>query len=220
MAGHGAHDAQLELAAEHEVDDLVAVGHAQAQVDAGVVALELGDQHRQQVLSGAGRSADHHPPAGELTEVHDLDPGLVVEIEDLPGMAVQHLAGVGGRDVASRAVEELGAELALERAHLQAGGRLGDVHELRRQREAALVDNLTEEPQVAEFHNHILCDSSTPRDGSRRIDRRHRVMVGAASIAAAARRWAPASIAAAAPRRGPALTAAAASDGPGAGRHG
>ena len=157
MARHGADHAELELAAEHEVDDPVAVGHAQAQVDARVGVLELGDQSRQEMLAGAGRGADRHPAADEIAEVHDLDPRLVVERDDLPGAAIEHLAGVGGLDVASRAVEEPGAELALQRAHLQAGGRLGDVHVLGRQREAALVDDLAEEAQVAKFHGAILC---------------------------------------------------------------
>jgi len=118
-----------------------------------VGVLELGDQLRQQMLSGAGRRADRHAPAAELVEVQDLDPGLVVEIDDLPGVAIEDLARVGRGDIAPRAVEELGAELAFERTHPQAGGRLGDVHGLGRQREAALVDDLAEEPQVAEVHD-------------------------------------------------------------------
>ena len=113
----GAHHAQLELAAHHEVDDLAAVGHAQAQLGAGVGPLELGDQARQQVLARAPSTRRSSPVRRRAPPRFTISTrASSSKVDDLAGVAVEHLARVGRGDVAPRAVEQLGAELALQRS--------------------------------------------------------------------------------------------------------
>ena len=114
-------------------------------VTPGKSPLKCGEHGRQHVLAWAGGGADHDAAGDELAEVEDLGAGALVEVEDLAAVAVQHLAGVRGDDGAARAVEQDRLELALEAADLLAGGRLGDVHLVGREREALAVDDPAEQ---------------------------------------------------------------------------
>ena len=71
-------------------------------------------------------------------------------------MAVQHLAGFGGRDAPLGAHEQLLAHLALERGELLAEGWLRDVQHVGRLGEAADVDDLDEVLQAPQVHGASL----------------------------------------------------------------
>jgi hypothetical protein len=82
------------------------------------------------------------------------------------GAPVEALAGLGGLDAAAGAVEQPLSEALLERANLEADGRLRDAELLGRLREAPAVDNRTECGQLASVHKRILCTSAVVADCS------------------------------------------------------
>ena len=67
-------------------------------------------------------------------------------------MDEEHLAGGGGGHPAPVAVQQLGAELALEIADLLGERRLGDVQLGGRADELALLNDRDEVPKVTEIH--------------------------------------------------------------------
>src|SRR5699024_6374088 len=72
--------------------------------------------------------------------------------EHAPGRRHQGLTGRGQRDVAARAVEELGAELLLQRRDLAAQRRLGQMQGGGGLREMAGGGDLDEAGQLFEIH--------------------------------------------------------------------
>ena len=89
---------------------------------------------------------------------------------------VEPEAGFGRLDPAARAVEELRPEPLLERAHLQADGRLGDAEPLRRLAEAPPLDDGAEGRELTRVHKRILCVGTGDRErglrspGGRRLE--------------------------------------------------
>ena len=105
------------------------------------------------VRSSGSASADAAVPGASPTDtcarqaragrLH-VDAGLLALAQDELRVAVQHLAGLGGRDAALGAHQQLLAHLAFERGELLAQRRLGDVQHLGGLRQAADVDDLHE----------------------------------------------------------------------------
>src|SRR5207247_2113232 len=103
-----------------------------------VAALELAEQERDDGAAGARRGADLQPPAERaLLLGRDLLQQLLLEREQALRAAVEAKPGLGRHDPAAGPVEQLPAEPLLERANLQAHGRLRDPEPLGRLREAA-----------------------------------------------------------------------------------
>ena len=133
LAARRADDPELELARGDVLDDGVRVGDRQRHLHTGVLALELAEEQRQDDRGGPGRRAEVER-AGELAlaDGGDVLEQLILEREHPLRAPVQSSARLGRLDPAPRAVEELLAEPLLERADLQADGRLRDPETLRR----------------------------------------------------------------------------------------
>ena len=112
--------------------------------------LEAREHRRQHVVAGSCGGADDHAAGHELAQVQDLGDGALLQVEDLAPVAVQHLARVCGRHGAPGAVQQRGLELPFHAAYLLAGGRLGDVQLVRRQREAVAVHDAAEQSELAQ----------------------------------------------------------------------
>ncbi len=114
------------------------------------VALDLGrDMDRGM---GPDEAAEHggQPRLGEIlvhAEAHragdraapDRGQGLVIELEDAPGIAEHDVAGLGQRQAAALLPEQLLADLILKSAHLQADRRLSPPEPLGGAGEAAQI---------------------------------------------------------------------------------
>ena len=73
--------------------------------------------------------------------------------EDRLGVGHQRAAGVGEADAARAALDEPGAGLALERRHVLADRRLGEVERLGRGGERALLGDLAEDLHAADVEH-------------------------------------------------------------------
>ena len=102
-------------------------------LDPRVLALELAEKERQDDRRRPGRRAEVEG-AGELAlaDGRDLLEELILEREHPLRAPVESPPCLGGLDPTSRAVEELLAKPLLERADLEADGRLRDAETLRR----------------------------------------------------------------------------------------
>ena len=83
--------------------------------------------------------------------------GLLALAQDDLRMAVQHLAGFGGRHAALGAHKQLLAHFALERGQLLAQRRLGDEKDLGGLRQAADVHDLHEIFEASQVHTQSPC---------------------------------------------------------------
>jgi hypothetical protein len=92
-----------------------------------VPALKFAEEERQDGLAGARGGAELEPPAERSARLsrHLLE-HLLLEREQLLGTAVEREARLRRLDAAARAVEQLPPEPLLERADLEADGRLRD----------------------------------------------------------------------------------------------
>src|SRR5437773_5190464 len=79
---------------------------------------------------------------------------------------VEPAAGLRRFDTAPGAVEKLPAEPLLERADLQADGRLGHSQPLRGLREALPLDHRAERGELTRVHKHSLCNPDLSEAGS------------------------------------------------------
>ena len=88
---------------------------------------------------------------------------LLALAQDQLRVPVEHLAGLGRRDAALGAQQQLLAHLALQRGQLLAQRRLRDVQHVGRLGQAADVDDLHEVLQAPEVH-HCLHPAGYPCD--------------------------------------------------------
>ena len=93
----------------------------------------------------------------------DLLEQLLLEREQPLRAAVEPPPGLGRLDAAAGAVEELRAEPLLERADLEADGRLRDAEPLRRLREALPLDDGAERSELTRVHKHSIMHWTTLR---------------------------------------------------------
>jgi hypothetical protein len=157
MARRGTDDAQLERSVRDALDDRLGVEDRQCDVQLRVLLCETAEERGEDDAAGPGRGADLEG-AGELTRrvVRELGEDLVLEREQPLGGAIELRPGLGRLDAAPRAVEELRPEPLLERAHLQADGRLRDPEPLGRVRERLALDHLAERSQLPRVHKDSL----------------------------------------------------------------
>src|SRR5262249_44278499 len=161
-------DAQLELALRDPLDHGLRVGDREGDGDTGVRALELAEENRNDRANRPRGRADVGR-AAELAAVGRLQlvDELLLELEHPLSAAVESRAGLGRLDAAPGAVEQLAAEALLERADLQADGRLGDAEPLRRMREALALDNRAERRELARVHKQSLSADEAQGDPRR-----------------------------------------------------
>ena len=107
---------------------------------------EVGDRHRQSVALALGKARDPHLAALEAGDRGEFALGLVEPGDRRIGVIDQHAARVGGHRALAGALEELHPDLALERRHLLAHGRLRQVERFGGGRERAPGRDLTQDP--------------------------------------------------------------------------
>src|SRR5205814_929077 len=86
---------------------------------------------------------------------------LLLQLRQPLRAAVEREPGLGRLDAAAGAVEQPAVEALLERAHLQADGRLRDAEPLRRLREALQLDDRAERSKLARVHKESLSAEET-----------------------------------------------------------
>ena len=140
-----ADDPELELALGDALDDRLRVGDRERDGHAGVLALELAEQDRDDRAARAGRGADCER-AAELAAfaLLELLDQLLLELQHPLRAAVEREPGLRRLDAAAGAVEQPAVEPLLERAHLEADGGLRDAEPLGRLREALQLDDRAE----------------------------------------------------------------------------
>ena len=127
-------------------------------MNARVVPLELGEDHRHDGAAGPGRCTELEA-AGQLALglLAELREQLLLHRKQTLRAAVEATAGLGRLDPASRPIEELQAEALLERADLEAHRRLRDAELLGGLREAAPLDDRAERRELSRIHKQSLC---------------------------------------------------------------
>jgi hypothetical protein len=137
---------ELGLARRRHADGHVGLAHAEVelavvehQVEAhvGIELEELLDARRQPQRAQRHGRGHLEQPFGPILAFAELGLGHRQLGEDVVGRAVEQLALLGEDEAAGMAVEEGDAEALLERAHLPAHRRLGEVQRLAGVREAA-----------------------------------------------------------------------------------
>ena len=165
VARRRAHNPELELARGHLLDDAVRVGDRQRDTQLGVLALELAEQHRDDGAAGPGRSAERELAAELAIVAGELFEQLPLEGEHPLRRPVEPLPCLRRLDAAPGAVEQLRPEPFLERANLEADGRLRHPEPLGRLREALSVDHLAEGGELTRVHKQlgddVLAEPST-----------------------------------------------------------
>ena len=153
MPARGADDAELQLAVGDERDDGLRVEDGQLDLHLRVLPLELAEQVREHDRGGACGGADLEPSADwGVVLTRDVGEQLLLELEHPLCAAVEAEAGLGRRDAAAGAVEQLRAEPLLERPDLQADRRLRDSEARGRLREAATFDDGAEGGELTSIH--------------------------------------------------------------------
>jgi len=153
VAARKADDAHLEGALGDQLDDTVRVGDGECDAQVGVRALQLPEHERDNRPARTGRRAELEPPADPIL-LRELVEQLLLEREHPLRVPVEAQAGLRRLDAAARAVEQLRPEALLERADLQADGRLGDTEALRGLGEALLLDDGAERGELTRVHKH------------------------------------------------------------------
>ena len=117
-------DAEVDGVFENRFEDSRIVGALDADRDAGIVALELGEDLGEDVEAGAFVGADDDFAARDALGFGDLGEDIFAVLDSFFGVLIKELAGGGDGDAASRAVEEAGADLFFEGANLRGDGGL------------------------------------------------------------------------------------------------
>jgi hypothetical protein len=127
-----------------------------------VARLERVDDPRQQVHAAGGVGAENQLALGCGAELRHDAAGLVLGVQDRDGGAVERLAGLRQaqpRLTADRPLEQRQPALLLERADLQADGRLRQADLGRGGGDAALLRDHVEDPELVEVHRGVRARS-------------------------------------------------------------
>src|SRR3954468_24163964 len=158
VAAGSADDAELELPVRHLVDERLSVGDGQPHAYVRVLFVELAKEERHDSAAGAGRSPELERPADRALVVGlELFEEMLLEREEPLRGGVEHAPGLGRFHTAPGAVEQLPPESLLERADLQADGRLRHPEALRGLGEALPLDHRAERSQLTRVHKRSLC---------------------------------------------------------------
>lgn len=121
--------------------DVRAVGGGEARCDPG-----------QEELAGAGEGDDAHDPVDALGIPLDRVAGQGHRLLDLDGGRGQGPPGVGEHEPSALVRDQGTAGAALERLQVLGDGGGGDVEGLRGGADAATLGQLTQHPQLVQFH--------------------------------------------------------------------
>jgi hypothetical protein len=151
-------DGEVQVAVVEPVEQAAQRPGAQRELDVRVRAVERGERCRQVERGQRLDRTDPHPPQQASGE-----PGQLVadgvELGDGPPCTVQdELTGLGQRDAAGGAVQQLGAHLDLQPADLHGDGGLGHPQVLGGPGEPIVPDDRVEVDELAQFHPFILHD--------------------------------------------------------------
>jgi hypothetical protein len=147
-----ADDRGVEPPLAQVVEQPVGVRRGERDLDAGMVAVEAGEQGGQ-VDPVRGDRADRDPPAQQPGELLDREPRPRHRGERRPRIRQHGLAGLGEPYRAAGPVEQLRAELPLQPADLRAHPGLGDAHPLGGPGEAPLLGHRDEVLELPQLHN-------------------------------------------------------------------
>jgi hypothetical protein len=166
MAASRADDAELELSLRDLVDHGLSVRDGKSHAHLRMLLLELAEQQRDDRSAGARRRAEVER-AGDRAQVVRIE---ILEQMLLGGQQplrrrIEPAAGLRGFDTPPGAVEKLPAEPLLERADLEADGRLGHSQPLRGLGEALPLDHRAERGKLARVHKHSLCNADLSEAG-------------------------------------------------------
>ena len=126
VAARSSDDAELELPVRNLVDERLSVGHGQAHAHVRVLLVELAEQERHDGASGARRGPELERPGDRALVVGlELFEEMLLEREEPLCGRVEQAPGLRRLHPAPGAVEQLPPEALLERADLEADGRLG-----------------------------------------------------------------------------------------------
>ena len=163
VATAGADDAELELSVGDPVDDGLRVGDDEPYVDVGMLLLELADEDGDDGAAGPGGGAElERAGDGALVVGGEFLKEVLLGRQQPLCRGVEPLARLGRLHAPPRAVEQLPPEPLLERANLEADGRLGDPEPLSGEREALPVDDSAERGQLTRVHKRSLCKTTRP----------------------------------------------------------
>ena len=143
------------------LDEVRRVAAVQVEAHAGVLLAKgahvVGDHAQALRLSGADEDVALH----DVLAVREVRRGLVREAYDLLCTSSQVESLLGGCDAAAVALEERGAELALQRGDLPGERGLRHVQRLGGARHRAVLADGEEVAQRAEFHEHLITICNT-----------------------------------------------------------
>ena len=146
-------DAELELTVRDRVDHRLRVRDRERHRDLRVPLLELAEEERQHGLAGTRRGAELQSAAQLADRARrDVLEELLLEREQALRAAIEARARLGGLHPPPGAVEQLRPQTLLERADLQAHGRLGDPEVRRRLGEALSLDDFAEGGELPRIH--------------------------------------------------------------------
>ena len=145
MAASRADDPKLELPLGDLVDHRLSVRDRESHANLRMLVLEFAEQQGDDRAAGTGRRAELER-AGDRTLVvrSEILEQMLLRGEQALRRRVEPAAGLRRFDTAPGAVEKLPAEPLLERADLQADGRLSHSQPLRGLREALPLDHRAE----------------------------------------------------------------------------
>ena len=151
LAGQQA-EGGVELVGGEEAEHVGGDALAEADLDAGVGVAEAGEQPGDVEVAGGQERADPDASAQDAAKLVDLRARGVDLGEDPAGASGDRHAGFGRGDAPARALEQRGAQLALEPADLVRQRRLGEVELLGGAREVAVPRHRLHASQLPELH--------------------------------------------------------------------
>ncbi len=116
---------QVDVAAAQALDGLGGLGLDHAQLDLGVALVELATARGSERGAGALEAGQAQPAAAQAGQLGQLVLGALEPGQDGVGVGQQRAAGLGEAHAARRAVQQLGAGLALQGRHLLADAPTG-----------------------------------------------------------------------------------------------
>ncbi len=156
-----AHEADLDLFAQHHAEDLLAVPAAHRELNARVLLLEPMQDSGQDVGAHRRGGADREAAATSLDDVRD---GAATDIESGQGamrVREQGAARLGEPAAAPTAHEEAAAQCSFQRLDARGDGGLADEQALGRGGDGSSAIDLRERLEVRELDRIGLCHSSS-----------------------------------------------------------
>ena len=163
----GDHDGDVELAADQQVLEVVAIVLDGRHLDGGMGAAITGEKIGEHVAGDQRGDAELQPAGGDLFAIEEGAPRVRHVGEDLGCVAQELMALVGDVQPARMALEQRDAEIALQLLDRLGDRRLRDRQILRGARNSALLGDGDEILQLPDGEGHGSADSSASADWER-----------------------------------------------------